>query len=152
MDFQKITYLTQNTKYVFANPGTTVYLTGNYKFGSYFYVGANVGLFFVSNSNLSVYPKNSKVPELVYTEPGTGVAAGIQLGYSYPLSSKLKLNAEFGSRISSYNIDYENTNNTGQVTKGSDKYSYISGYISIGLRLLLFNDPFNQWLPYKRVD
>ncbi len=151
LDFQKMTYITEDTKYVFANPATTIYLTGSRKFGTYFYAGVDFGLLFASSANYSVFTDNASIPTTVYMEPGNGFAGGLHFGFSYPLSDKLDFNIETAHKFGTYGIEYEQTSATGVVTKGTDNYSYIYGNIVVGIRLKMFNDPFNQWLPYNRV-
>lgn len=151
MDFQKMTYVGEKTKYVFANPATSVYLIGSRKLGDYFYFGLDFGLFFASSANYSVFADNSRIPTTVYMEPGNGFTGGAHLGFSYPLSDRLDLNMETSHRFTSYGIEYVRTNAAGVVTRGNDKYSYAYGNVLVGIRLKMFNDPFDQWLPYKRV-
>lgn len=152
LDMQQISAEYAPTKYVFANPATTLYLIANYDVGYNFYAGIDAGLLFASSANYTSYSDNNKlVPDVVYLEPGKGFAAGGHFGYNYYLSNRLNFSAEAAIRYGSYNYEYTETDKSGKVTTGQDKYSFIYPSLVFGIRLKLFTDPFRQWMPYKRV-
>lgn len=145
-DFQKISRKTPDTKFIFGNPAVPVYVMINRRLGSRFYAGVDGGFLFVSNANKIQYLNNNQItPQVVYYEPGHGYSAGAHIGAIFNLGAHFDFNAELGGKYGKYSYSYRHVDAGNHITTGSDKYSYFSPSLTVGLRLKLFTDRFRQW-------